>query len=154
MNKCVILQVEDDDRDVFFLSRAFKVAGIENLVKVANDGQQAIDYLSGAGEFCDRHRFPLPGLIILDLKLPRRNGFEVLDWLRKRSGLCCLTVIVFSSSPLEREIERAYELGANSYVVKPHETEDLQRFAKALRDYWLQFHAFSVVQENEVVAAQ
>src|SRR4051812_31893355 len=96
-----ILQVEDDENDIFLLERAFKQAGITTSLRVAKDGEQAINYLLGAGEFADRERYPLPRLMILDLKMPRRDGLEVLNWLRRESeselNVRSLPVIVFSS---------------------------------------------------------
>jgi CheY-like chemotaxis protein len=95
MGRLPILHVEDEEHDVYLLKRAFEAAGITNPVQVAHDGQEAIDYLSGAGEFADRKRFPLACVIILDLKMPRRNGIEVLQWLRQESGLPRVAVIMF-----------------------------------------------------------
>ncbi len=137
-----VLQVEDDDHDVFFLRRAFEAASIRNPIHVARDGQEAIDYLSGAGKFRDRTRFPLPCLIILDLKMPRRDGLDVLAWLRQESGLPPLAVIIFSSSAHAEDIDHAYRLGANSFVVKPSGGREREEFARAVRDYWLRFHEF------------
>ena len=81
-----ILQVEDDPNDVFFLQHAMKKAGVANPVQVATDGQQAIDYLRGVGKFADRKKFPLPCLILLDLKLPHVMGLDVLKWIRQQPG--------------------------------------------------------------------
>ncbi len=141
MNTLPILQVEDEEHDVLFLQIALETAGITNPVHVARDGREAIAYLSKAGEFSDPQQFRLPCLILLDLKLPRCGGLEVLRWLRQESGLPCLTVIVFSSSGRQEEIEMAYRLGANSYVVKPSGLQERADFAKCLKDYWLRFHA-------------
>jgi CheY-like chemotaxis protein len=142
MTQPPILHVEDEEFDVLFLRRAFLSAGVPNPIEVARDGQEAIEYLSGTGEFADRARFPLPCLVILDLKMPRRNGMDVLKWLRGQSGLACTTVIVFSSSGHEGDVERAYQLGANSYVVKPADVPEREEFARAVKDYWLRFHEF------------
>ena len=92
MNSTCILQVEDEANEVFLLQRAFAQAGIANPVQVASDGQMAIDYLNGSGRFADRARFPLPGLVLLDLKLPRRSGREVLEWIRTQPRLNKLIV--------------------------------------------------------------
>jgi CheY-like chemotaxis protein len=149
MEALPILHVEDEEFDVLFLKRAFLRAGLSNPIEVARDGQEAIDYLSGAGEFSDRRRFPLPCLIILDLKMPRRNGMDVLQWLRGESGLPCITVIVFSSSGHEGDVEQAYRLGANSFVVKPAEMPEREDFARAVKDYWLRFHQFAPAGASE-----
>ncbi len=137
MTKQPIMQVEDDPHDVLFLRRAFQSAGITNELVVAQDGQEAVDYLSGVGEFGNRDRHPLPCLIILDLKMPRLTGLEVLEWLRKQPDLACLPVIMFSSSAQENDVERACHLGANSVVVKPQgirEREDCARAVAALQE--------------------
>ncbi len=144
-----ILHVEDEEFDVLFLKRAFVQAGVPNPIEVARDGQEAIDYLSGVGAFSDRKRFPLPCLIILDLKMPRRNGMDVLEWLREEPEFACTTVIVFSSSGHERDVERAYRLGANSFVVKPAEMPEREEFARAVKDYWLRFHQFAPARGGE-----
>ncbi len=135
-----ILQVEDDDHDVFFLAHAFKKAAITNPVQVDHDGQEAIDYLSGKGRFSDRSKFPLPCLIILDLKMPRRTGMEVLAWLRQESDLPPLPVIVFSSSAHRDDVDRAFVLGANAFVSKPSSVEERIRFAKSVKEFWLYFN--------------
>ncbi len=140
----LILHVEDDEHDVFFLGRAFKAAGIGTPVQVAADGQQALDYLSGAGAYADREKYPLPALIILDLKLPRLNGMEVLRWVRAQRGLSCVAVIIFSSSAQEGDVDLAYQLGANSFVVKPGGTQEREAFAQAIKEYWLGFNQWSV----------
>src|SRR5579864_5000614 len=115
-----ILLVEDDENDVFFFQRAMSKAGMTNPVQVAGDGQEAIDYLRGAGKFADRSKFPLPELILLDLKLPFVMGLDVLRWIREQSELVPI-VIILSSSREEEDIAAAYKLGANAYLVKPVE---------------------------------
>src|SRR5579859_7009090 len=113
MNNTCILQVEDEANDVFLLQRAFLQAGIVNPVQVATDGQMAIDYLSGLGRFADRGKYPLPGLVLLDLKLPRRSGREVLEWIRAQPGLHRAVVVVFTSAQYVGDVSLAYQLGAN-----------------------------------------
>src|SRR5690242_18501314 len=139
-----VLYVEDDEHDVLFLRRAFAQAGIGHPLVVAHDGQEGIDYLSGAGEFGNRHKHPLPCLILLDLKMPRRTGLEVLEWLRGEAELACIPVIVFSSSAHERDVERAYRLGASSFVVKPQGAPERADFARAVKEYWLRFNEVPV----------
>jgi CheY-like chemotaxis protein len=135
-----ILQVEDSDEDVFLLEYAFRRAGILNPVHVATDGQQAIDYLLGRGGFSDRERHPLPGLILLDLKLPMRTGLEVLAWVRQQPELKTLVVIVLSSSINDGDVRRAYELGANAFLVKPSDTNALADMCRALKHFWLTYN--------------
>ena len=136
-NKLVILQVEDCEEDVFLLKYAFKRAEIENPVYVAVDGQQAIEYLGGAGTYSDRKQYPLPCLVLLDLKLPRKKGLEVLEWIRAEPTLKWLIVIILSSSIHDKDVERAYQLGANAFLMKPSDTATLADIAQALKQFWL-----------------
>ena len=131
-----ILLVEDEKNDVFFFRRALQKEGALNPVHVANDGQEAIDYLQGAGKFADRARFPLPGLILLDLKLPFVMGLDVLKWIRQQPALAAI-VVIFSSSQEEEDIAAAYRLGANAYLVKPAEVNKLSDMVRAINQFWL-----------------
>jgi two-component system response regulator len=131
-----ILQVEDDPNDVFFLQHAMKKAGVENPIQVAADGQEAIDYLQGAGKFADRGRFPFPCLVLLDLKLPYVMGLDVLKWIRQQPGMA-LVVLLLTASGEEADIAAAYRLGVNGFLVKPSEAGKLQDIAKAIKDFWL-----------------
>src|ERR1700733_13513141 len=108
-----ILLVEDEVNDVFFMKHAFMEIGLDNPMQVATDGREAINYLSGVDKYADRERFPLPCLVLLDLKLPRVMGLEVLKWIREQPELETLIVIILSSSQLMPDIEWAYRLGAN-----------------------------------------
>ena len=134
-----ILQVEDDPNDVFFLKRAFTSAGVDNPLRVVNDGREAIDYLKGSGRFADREQFPLPGLVLLDLKLPHVMGLEVLRWIRQESGLS-LVVVLLTASAEEADIASAYRLGANGFLVKPSAASQLVEMVKAIKDFWLTFN--------------
>ena len=140
MNRSNILQVEDDDNDVFLLKHAFEKAGITNRLTVARDGEEALEYLSGDGEFSDRNHFPLPHLILLDLKMPRRNGLDFLNWLRNESALPHLPVLVLSSSAQPGDIGRAYELGVNAFLVKPGTNSERIRMAAAIKEFWLELN--------------
>ncbi|MGC9945057.1 MAG: response regulator [Bryobacteraceae bacterium] len=131
-----MLQVEDDGNDVFFLEHAIRKVGLANPIQVAGDGQQAIDYLNGAGKFADRERFPLPCLVLLDLKLPYVMGLDVLKWIRQQAG-AALPVIVLSASAENADIVAAYRLGANAFLIKPSESAKLEDMVKALKDFWL-----------------
>lgn len=131
-----ILLVEDEENDVLFFQRAVIKAGIGNPVHVARDGQEAIDYLRGVGKFDRRVEFPLPRLVLLDLKLPFVMGLEVLEWIRQRSGLAPI-VVILSSSREEADIASAYGLGANGYLVKPAEASLLGDMVRAINDFWL-----------------
>ncbi len=136
----VILQVEDREEDVFLFERAVKRAALDARIQVASDGQEAIDYLSGDGKFADREHFPLPYLILLDLKLPFRMGLEVLAWIRAQPTLRSTIVIVLSSSIHEADVQRAYELGANAFLVKPSDTNTLVDMCQALKHFWLTYN--------------
>jgi CheY-like chemotaxis protein len=132
----VIMLVEDDANDVLLIQRAFKKAGLGDALKIVNDGQQAVEYLSGHGEHSDRTSFPLPFLVLLDLKMPGMDGFEVLHWLRSKPDLKRLLVVVLTSSNLQSDVDRAYELGANSYLVKPVEFSDMVHMIQRFEAYW------------------
>jgi CheY-like chemotaxis protein len=147
MSHTCILQVEDEANDVFLLQRAFRQAGVTNPVHVATDGQMAIDYLSGAGAFSDRHEHPIPGLILLDLKLPRKSGREVLQWIRAQPGLRRIVIIVFTSGQYIGDVGLAYDLGANSFVVKPVDFTQYVSIARLLKDWWLNCNLFATAME-------
>lgn len=132
-----ILYVEDDDNDVFFLRLAFNTAGIGTLLRVVKDGQAAIDYLDGIGIYADRTSYPLPTLVLLDLQMPLCGGMDVLRWIRATDDLKALVVIMFTSSHHPRDIDTAYGLGVNSFVVKPVTLSDRAEFARELKAWWL-----------------
>jgi CheY-like chemotaxis protein len=138
----VILLVEDSEDDVFFMKRALKAAGVENPLHVARDGQEAIDYLSGAGDFSDRSIHPLPSLILLDLKLPYQSGLEVLKWMREQPQNDWPFVIVLTSSREPNDLKMAYQFGAKSYLVKPSSADTLSEMVQAFKHYWLNFNQF------------
>jgi CheY-like chemotaxis protein len=142
MSDTCILQVEDEAHDVFLLQRAFIKAEIGNPVQVATDGQMAIDYLTGLGKFADRKRYPLPGLVLLDLKLPRRSGREVLEWIRSHPRLSRMVVIVFTSGQYVGDVSLAYELGANSFIIKPASFSQYVQLARLLQGWWLRYNQF------------
>jgi len=140
-----ILEVEDDKSQAFLLQYAFEQAGITNAVHVATDGQMAIEYLAGSGPFADRVKYPLPKLVMLDLNLPRKTGLEVLEWTRQQPALKRLVVILFTSSCLPADIDRAYDLGANSFIQKPADLADALEMAQLLKGWWLGYNHFAVV---------
>ena len=141
-----ILLVEDNDDDVFLMDRALKAAGVINPLEVLQDGQAAIEYLSGAGKFSERTRYPLPAVVFLDLKLPLKSGHEVLGWIRRQQGLEGLIVVVLTSSNEPSDIKQSYALGANSFLVKPPTPESLLDMAKSFKWYWLEYNRFDEVK--------
>jgi CheY-like chemotaxis protein len=132
-----ILLVEDDPNDILLFQRVFGRAYPTKPVQAASNGEEAVAYLEGQGSFADRRQYPIPALVFLDLKLPGISGFEVLTWVRQQPRLKRLQVVVLTGSPLTIDIYRAYELGANSYLVKPVTPETLAGLAKSLKISWL-----------------
>ena len=131
-----ILLVEDDPNDVWLVKNAFQSANISNPLRIVNDGQEAIDYLKGNGAYSDRGAFPLPKLVLLDLKMPRLNGFDVIGWMRRHYPWKLTPIIILSSSALPQDVNRAYELGANAYMVKPADYRALERLFRTIADFW------------------
>ncbi len=135
--QAVILLAEDDEDYVLLIRAAFSQAKIPNPLHVVWNGQEAISYLKGDGKYSNRAEFPLPDLLLLDLKMPRVNGFEVLQWIRAQPGLSSLRVLVLTSSDQIRDVNEAYRLGANSFLVKPMDFEDTASLSRLINDFWL-----------------
>jgi len=131
-----ILVVDDDENDFFFIERAFKQNRISNPLFHARNGEVAVEYLKGQGEYIDRQKYPLPFLMLLDINMPRMNGFEVIQWVRKSPGIKRIPIVVFTSSKESPDIDKAYELGANTYLVKPIESDNLIEMVNTLNLYW------------------
>lgn len=132
-----ILLVEDEPDAITLLQHAFAKVGITNPVHTVHDGEHAIAYLKGEGRYADRSTHPVPRLILLDLKLPRCSGLEVLEWIRTEQAWRGVPVVVMTSSKERTDVRRAYAAGANSYLVKPSSLTRLIELAAAFRDYWL-----------------
>lgn len=132
-----VLLVEDDLNDIFLVKRAFRTARIPNPLQVVTDGEEAISYLQGVGKYADRAAHPLPKLIVMDIKMPRRTGFEVLEWV-KRDGrpLRRIPIVIVSSSSQVSDINRAYELGANAYMIKPMDYRAVEHLFESITNYW------------------
>lgn len=143
-----ILIVDDNEDDIYALKRAIKKSGIVNPLQVVMDGQQAIDYLAGEGSFGDRERHPLPFLMFLDLKLPYRSGFDVLNWMREQATPFATVVVVLSGSDETKDHQRAYALGARSYLVKPPGPADILQLLEAMRSYWTRESETGPVQSH------
>jgi CheY-like chemotaxis protein len=133
----LILIVEDREDDILLMQRAFKQAALKNPTQYVRTGEDAIAYLTGEGQFSNRTEFPLPVLILLDLKLPGKDGFDVLSWIRQQDGFRDLPVVVLTSSTHIRDVNRAYRLGANSFFVKDLDFQETLILSGLLRDYWL-----------------
>jgi CheY-like chemotaxis protein len=133
-----VLLVEDTEDDVFFLKRALREAKLDHPLQVVNDGKKAIDYLAGTGEFADREKYPLPFLVLLDLKLPYVMGLEVLKWIRDQPEFESILVVVLTSSQEDKDIRETYRLRGNSYLIKPPNRAKLLELVKSLGDYWFQ----------------
>ena len=135
-DQSLILLAEDRPDDVTLVLRSFDRAGIKNPIQVVADGEQAIAYLSGSGSYSDRRAHPLPELMLLDLKMPRVDGFEVLRWIRSNSQFSKLRVVVLTSSDNIRDVNLAYSLGANSFLVKPMDFNHFVELSAFIADHW------------------
>jgi CheY-like chemotaxis protein len=132
-----VLYAEDDENDSFLIQRAFKQEEVRHPLVIVPDGQAAVDYLTGAGEYANRTQHPVPCLILLDLKMPGKSGLEVLEWIRQHPDIPLVPVVMLTSSDQESDIHRAYLLGANGYLVKPNKPEEILAMTKAIKDFWL-----------------
>lgn len=128
----VILVVDDSENDAFLMRVGFERAGFKQPLRFAVDGQDAIAYLEGEGRYANRIQFPLPTVVLMDLNMPRKDGFEALEWIRHHPTLKRLNVNMLSASSRPEDIVRAYDLGANSYLLKPGTLDGLVDIAKAL----------------------
>ena len=132
-HKNTVLLVEDSEEDILLLRRAFRKAGIANPLRVVKDGQEALNYLSGIGAYADRATYPIPSVMLIDLRLPRLSGFELLGWIRTKPDFNGLTVVVLTASDNPQDVHRAHELGVNTYLVKPGDFDELVGMMKTLR---------------------
>jgi CheY-like chemotaxis protein len=135
--QAVILIAEDREDDILLIRRSFIGAHVSNPIQIVRNGEQTISYLEGEGKFANRDEFPLPALLLLDLKMPRMDGFQVLNWIRQQPGLKPLRIIVLTASADMHDVNKAYELGANSFLVKPLDFENFVEMSRFLNDYWL-----------------
>jgi len=132
-----VLYAEDDPDDIFFMHHVWELAAIQNPLIDVKDGQQAIDYLAGQGTFSDRNQYPFPCLLLLDLNMPGRTGFDVLHWLSERPKLKSLKIVIVSGSNQEADIETARSFGITDYIVKPSGVYKLLEIIQEKRDAWL-----------------
>ena len=136
-DQAVILLAEDREDDIILIRRSFAKAFISNPLQVVRDGEEAIEYLRGEGKYSNRAEYPLPHLLLLDLKMPRKDGFEVIKWVRQQPGLTSLPIVVLTSSQDMRDANVAYQLGANSFLVKPMDFQNFAELSHFLTGYWL-----------------
>jgi CheY-like chemotaxis protein len=132
----LVLVAEDNPDDALLLRRALAKAGISARLKIVSDGEEMLLYLQAMGAYADRQAYPMPSLIILDLKMPRKNGLEVLAWISENKQLAVVPTIVLSASNLENDVRNAYRLGANTYFVKPTTFEELVDTMRMVETYW------------------
>jgi CheY-like chemotaxis protein len=132
-----ILLIEDTESDALLMQRALRKSAITDCVHIARSGKEAVEYLKGVGPFSNRQEFPLPQLVLLDLQMPEMHGLKVLEWIRAQPEFRSTVVIVLSSSRLAGDVQLAYKLGSNSYLVKPPTLEMLYETVAAIAQYWL-----------------
>jgi len=144
-----LLIVEDNEDDIFFMERIFKQMGARCDLRFARDGVEAVEYLSGKGRFKDRVQNPLPTINLMDLKMPRMNGFEVLEWMQKQPEIKLIPTIVVTSSTMQEDVTRAYRSGANAVMNKPVDKDSLLQMLKTFHLYWTDY-----VEMPEVKPAQ
>ena len=133
----LILQVEDDPNDVMLMELIHRRGKFASRLHVVGDGEEAVGYLQGLDHFVDRPLNPFPKLVLLDLKLPKKSGLEVLQWMRSNPTTRRLPVLMLTSSNQPEDIKSAYDLGVNSYLIKPSDLDTLAAMLKMIHEYWL-----------------
>ena len=142
MDPVSILLVEDNEDDVFLLQRAMSKAGLTNPLRVVGDGEQALAYLKGEGVYADRKQFPFPGLMLLDIKMPKMSGLELLSAIRSDPSLKRMIIIFLTSSKQQRDINEAFDLQVNSYLVKPAGMDGMTSILETLKSYWFKLNQY------------
>ena len=135
-SKFVILIAEDSEEDALIVQHCLKRAGLPNPTHICRDGEEVIRYLNGSGAYADRQKYPFPRMLILDLKMPRLGGFDVLRWVRKNPSCAVIPTLILSSSNLPRDVQEAYELGANAYLMKRGNLTEIQDMFISLHGFW------------------
>ena len=148
MKHSPILLAEDNDDDVFFVQRAFSTVHLSSPLQVVRDGEQVLAYLKGHGEYADRQRYPFPTLLLLDIKMPRMNGFETLSAIRQDPELKRLVVVFLTSSRLQCDVNNAFDLRANSYIVKPSTGDQMAEACERFKNLWLRLNQFPQVSQS------
>lgn len=136
--RTTILIVEDDSGDAYFLEKAFARILANCALHLVCDGEEARAYLQGVGKYANRTEYPLPSVILLDLQMPRMNGFEFLCWLRSEPDLKIIPAVVYSSSENPADVRKAYEMGANSFLHKRLSMNAVQETMRSFARYWLE----------------
>jgi CheY-like chemotaxis protein len=144
-----ILLAEDREDDIILVQRAFEKGRILNPLFVVRDGEETINYLAGTFPFSDRALYPLPALLLLDLKMPRMDGFDVLHWLKTQPNLAPMRIVVLTSSDDIRDVSKAYQFGANSFLVKPLDFHNTPAMVETITDYWLGMHVTNLLTSAE-----
>lgn len=142
--------VDDSENDLDLMRAAFRMAQCDLPLQEAHNGDEAIAYLKGEGPFGDRNKFPLPDVMLLDLNMPKKNGFEVLTWVRAQPGLKRLTIIALSASMRSADVERAFDLGATSFLVKPSNLAALADMLRCLCA-WVQLNQFPPLEVGKEI---
>jgi len=132
-----ILLVEDMPSDAALIRRGFEKTKVLNPIVWTKNGQEALGYLSGLGQYGDRNKYPLPALILLDLDLPEMTGFELLQWKRTQPYIRRIPVVILTIDRATSAVNAAYDLGANSYLIKPGNPDEIMRIVKIIQEYWL-----------------
>jgi CheY-like chemotaxis protein len=135
-----VLLAEDSEDDIFAMKMACKRTGIPHVLKFVTDGDMAVDYLSGKGIYSDRTTYPIPDVLFLDIKMPKRNGHEVLAWVRAQPDLKDLPVVMITSSVLKADVDRAYQLGVTSYLQKVASPAEFGQAVRVILKYWLELN--------------
>ena len=144
----VILLAEDDENDIALFRLGIARAGITNPVHVVRNGEECMAYLEGVGPYADRGQYPLPGLLLLDLKMPIKDGFDVLAWIRCHPTLSRLRVVVLTVSHNILDVNRAYDLGANSFLTKTMDVRDFAEQLRGIRNHWISSSRAPEVQRS------
>ena len=131
-----LLMADDSEADQLFVRNALDASGVVTSFNAVSDGREAIDYLQAKGDFANRARFPFPNILLLDIKMPGVNGFEVLTWLRDHPECKVIPTIMFSSSAMELDVHQAYVLGANAFMVKPTSAKELTQLIQLTYQFW------------------
>ena len=131
-----ILIAEDNEDDAFILTHTLNAAGLPNPVFICRDGQEVINYIKGDGSFSDREKYPLPGMLILDIKMPRLTGLEVLRWVRAHPGCAVIPTIILTSSAHPNDVLEAFANGVNAYFMKPPTTDEMRDLLQLIHRFW------------------